>query len=96
MSSQEASHNDLLPDLIVNECLFGCISCPGIWTNSQTGHKIICRCDCSHGRHKKKEHEDLDLQGASLLGRPERTAVNSSHRFDKSSKTVEVAENVKR
>jgi hypothetical protein len=96
MSSQEASCNDLLPNLVVNECLFGCKGCPGIWTNSQTGHKIICRCDCGHETHKKNEHEDLVLQGASLLGRPERTAVNSSHRPDKSSKTVEVAENVKR
>ncbi len=99
MSSQEAyCNNNSLPDLIINQCLFGCEGCPRVWTNKQIGHKIICRCDCGHERNKKKEHEDLDLHGASLLGRPERAAelVNSSHRPDKSSKTVEAAENVKR
>jgi hypothetical protein len=64
MSSQEeASDNISMPDLIVNECLFGCEGCPAIWENSQTGHKIICKCDCGHIRPKKNV-EKVMLEGA--------------------------------
>jgi hypothetical protein len=68
MSSQEeASDNNSMPDLIVNECLFGCEGCPAIWENSQTGHRIICKCVCGHIMHKNND-ETVLLRGASLVG----------------------------
>lgn len=81
MSSQEASSNDLLPNLVVNECLFGCNGCPGIWTNSQTGHRIICRCVCGHRRYKKEKREDIGPQDASQVGSQERLADANSSAF---------------
>ncbi|MDQ3947996.1 MAG: hypothetical protein M3275_00355 [Thermoproteota archaeon] len=66
MSSQEASDNKSLPDLTVNQCLFGCEGCPGVWTNRQIGHSIICRCVCGHGRIRNNEHENVSLQGPRI------------------------------
>lgn len=66
MSSQEVSDRNLLPDLIVNECLFGCEGCPVVWTNRQIGHKILCRCACGHDRIKNNRHENMYLQGPRI------------------------------
>jgi hypothetical protein len=63
-NQEEASKKISMPDLIVNECLFGCEGCPAIWQNGQTGHRIICKCDCGHIRHKKNV-EKVMLEGAS-------------------------------
>jgi hypothetical protein len=66
MSSQEAPYNNSLPDLIVNQCLFGCEGCPGVWSNSQINHRIICKCVCGHGRIKNIDHDNLGLQGSRI------------------------------
>jgi hypothetical protein len=67
MFSQEVSdNNDSLPDLIVNQCIFGCEGCPGVWTNKQINHRIICRCICGHGRIKNNEHKKAGLQGSRI------------------------------
>ncbi len=79
MSSQEEpSDNNSMPDLIVNECLFGCKGCPAIWENSQTGHRIICKCACDHVRRQNNDGANVVLQGASLVGSPKRPAVVTS------------------
>lgn len=93
MSSQEeASDNISIPDLIVNECLFGCEGCPAIWENGQTGHRIICKCDCGHVRHKKND-EKVMLQGASLVGsHTARQAAEPFHRLTPSPTSLRLME----
>jgi hypothetical protein len=75
MSSQEVSDKNSLPDLIVNECLFGCEGCPGICTNRQIGHRILCRCVCGHGRIKNNQHKNICLQGPKVSTSQQAQAV---------------------
>jgi hypothetical protein len=57
-----------LPDLIVNNCPFGCDRvCAGIWSNEVTGHRIICKCSCEHKRI------------ASWVEEPEADAIHKFH-----------------
>jgi len=44
------SPDSVMPDLVVNKCLFGCDNgdCPGVWINYQVGHRIVCKCTCSN------------------------------------------------
>jgi hypothetical protein len=43
-------HIPEIQDLIIEECIPSCESCPSIWTNENTKHRIVCRCKkCKHG-----------------------------------------------
>lgn len=89
MSNEELFHKNTLPDLIVNQCPLGCKNCPGLWKNRQIGHRIVCKCDCAHGRHKNND-ENVLLKGASLVGSlTERQAVvvSSANNFTNQPKT---------
>jgi hypothetical protein len=97
MSSQELFHNNSLPDLIVNQCPFGCENCPGVWKNRQIGHRIICKCVCDHVQDKNKD-ENLALDGASLVGNHterQAAAIPSHNNLTNKPKTKGVADVVK-
>lgn len=42
---------EILPDLIVNACPFGCNQeCAKVWINKTIGHRIVCKCTCDHNK----------------------------------------------
>jgi hypothetical protein len=51
------NHSNLgsMPPTKIASCLFGCNNgnCAGVWVNYNTGHRIVCECECSN--HKKEE-----------------------------------------
>ena len=51
---------NILPDLVVNICPFGCnTKCNKLWINKQTSHQIICLCTC----HERKDQALETVRG---------------------------------
>jgi hypothetical protein len=55
----------VFPDLIIEERIPSCETCPSSWKNEQIAHKIICDCKCHRDGIERTKIEGLDPKSQS-------------------------------
>jgi hypothetical protein len=61
-------HIPEIQDLVVEECIPSCETCPCIWTNKNINHRIVCNCKkCEHGISVREYHKDLSTSGGQKV-----------------------------